>query len=401
MHSRRTLSQHEEERTQHLKTWLFFLLLGFAIIVAGNLWGRFLWEEDLWGQRAWLVATLVSVCMVIYAGVTKDINIPNDVKGDSIYYLGLLFTFAALVAALIAFSVGADGNAVSASGSIRNFGIALLTTIVGLAGRVWFTMSKESPGDVEDAVRFQLDEAVSRMKQSLDRARTELEIMANQFQTSSEGLRDVAESIGAGTRQAAATIIGLQDQTGQITDVAEALTRELGEMRTVCFSNVQILSRLESQAGGLGRRFDEIVVKFGPLNEAIEELGPAVGTLDSSLKQIKSTGEAVNALGDNFSSVIAPVRSKVQDFNSDLAAAGNQTADFSRVLAETAEQAEGFFQVLAEGEKERRDQAQRFFNALAEGERRWRESRVTFQIRRTAKAMWTSTRRFLWPRRNS
>ena len=339
--------------------------------------------------------------MVIYAGVTKDIDIPNDAKGDSIYYLGLLFTFAALVAALIAFNWDSEGNAASASGSIRNFGIALLTTIVGLAGRVWFTMSKESPGDVEDAVRFQLDEAVSRMKQSLDRARNELEIMAHQFQVSSEGLREVAESVGAGTRQAATTINGLQGQTDQITDVTEALTRELGEMRTVCSSNVQILSRLESQAGGLGRRFDEIVVKFGPLNEAIEELGPAVGTLDSSLKQIKSTGEAVNALGDNFSSVIAPVRSKVQDFNSDLAAAGNQTADFSRVLAETAEQAEGFFQVLAEGEKERRDQAQGFFNALAEGERRWRESRVTFQIRRAAKAIWTGTRKFLWPRRRS
>ena len=137
----RSASQSEEARRRHRDAWLLVLALGCAIIFAGN----------LLGIGPWWLASAIAACMIVYGVVVArhvdDVDVPGDTKGDSIYYLGLLFTFAALVAELISFDWGTPGGDGSGTaGSIRNFGIALLTTIVGLAGRVWFTMSQESPG---------------------------------------------------------------------------------------------------------------------------------------------------------------------------------------------------------------------------------------------------------------
>jgi len=293
----RSASEYAEQRAEHRRAWLAALGLGGIIIVAGN----------LIGFGAWWVALIVAFVMFIYIIVIKDIEVPDDSKGDSIYYLGLLFTFAALVAALVSFGRGSDTGDFSAAGSIINFGIALLTTIVGLAGRVWFTMSKESPGDLEDAARFQLDEAVSRMKLSLDRARDDLDIMSSQFQVSSAHLGEMAESIGAGSKQAVATLSGLHQQNADISSAIRELTDELGELKTVCYSSLQAFRKLETQAEVLGRWFDEVRVRLAPLEEAFQKFGgvagPAAERLSFSLRQVKSTGDAVYALGETFAEV--------------------------------------------------------------------------------------------------
>ena len=113
--------------------WFFIALVGggAAVLVVKSI-----------SPNAWLaaiVAASVVIALMIYYMFNGE-NAPEE-EGDNIYYLGLLFTLISLMLALIQlFGVGADGDLKSNAEGIRillqNFGIALTSTVVGIAGRI-------------------------------------------------------------------------------------------------------------------------------------------------------------------------------------------------------------------------------------------------------------------------
>lgn len=298
----RSASRSEEVRRQHRDAWLIVLAAGCLIILFGN----------LLGIGPWWLASAVAACMVVYgifvARQVDDADVPGDTKGESIYYLGLLFTFAALVAALITFDWGAPGgDASGTTGAIRNFGIALLTTIVGLAGRVWFTMSQESPGDIEDTARSRLEETVTRMKESLDRARDDLDIMADRFRDSSAGLGEMAETIAEGAKNAAGTYGALDEYAGSIASATQALTGEMRQLGSVCTAGTRAMAALQDRAERLGLRFTEVQARLaevhGTLDLVHEVAEPAAERVGATLRGVESTGAAVSELGETLAGV--------------------------------------------------------------------------------------------------
>ena len=306
-----SVSQTDEARRQHRDAWLITLAIGGAIILFGN----------LLGIGPWWLASAVAACMIGYGVVMErtvdNADIPGDTKGDSIYYLGLLFTFAALVAALITFDWGAPGDDTSGTtGSIRNFGIALLTTIVGLAGRVWLTMSQESPGDIVDTTRSELEVAVSLMKESLDRARDDLDIMAHKFRDSSAGLGETAATIAEGTRKTAETYEALDAYAGRVAGTTESLTREMDQLKGVCGSCSAALVSLQETAKEVGGHFEDVPIRLGnhfdraqaqfekaeaTLDGINRVAGPAAERVADTLRGVEGTAAAASALARTLS----------------------------------------------------------------------------------------------------
>ena len=320
----RSASQSQEAQREYRDAWMIALGLGCAIIGFGN----------LIGIGAWWLALAAAAWMVLYgvfiARTVDDADVTSDTKGESIYYLGLLFTFAAMVAALITFDWGAPGSDGSGTtGTIRNFGIALLTTIVGLVGRVWFTMSQESAGDIVDTTRSVLEETVSQMKESLDRARDDLDIMAHKFRDSSAGLGELAEIISEGTRNTAGVIAEGTRQTAeliaegkrraadtydaldaysvQITGAARSLAREMDRMNAVCDTSTAVLAALQERADGIGQRFEAMQARLaeteGTLDGINRVAGPAAEGIGTTLRSVQETGSAVSALRETLAGV--------------------------------------------------------------------------------------------------
>lgn len=298
----RSFSQIQEAQREYRDAWMIALLVGCATIGFGN----------LIGIGPWWLASTVAVWMIgygIFVGHTvDDADIPSDTKGESIYYLGLLFTFAALVAALITFDWGTPGGDGSGTtGSIRNFGIALLTTIVGLAGRVWFTMSQESPGDIVDTTRSRLEETVSLMKESLDRARDDLDIMAHKFRDSSAGLGEMAEAIAKGAKRTAGIYGALDEYADHITAATRSLAREMDRLNAVCGDGARALGTLQGRAAGLGERFDDVQVQLARAEATFDGInqvaGPATERIAATLRGVNGMDAAVSALGDTLSGV--------------------------------------------------------------------------------------------------
>lgn len=292
-------NQADQARTQHRDAWLIVLVVGFAIIVAGNL-------IDFVG--AWWIALAVSAAMVGFAYVIFDSPVSGDTKGDSIYYLGLLFTFAALVAALISFDWSTTGtDATGTAGAIRNFGIALLTTIVGLAGRVWFTMSQESPGDVADTAKLTLENAVSEMERSLNRARDDLDVLAKRLGDSAEGMGKTAAVIASGTDMAATTAKTLEKLGDGVAGMTASFTAEMQgfvpvvrESAAAASSFAKSLGNIETTVDGLGNYLKNagstLHLSFSALDDDAKAAARAIPGFREGIETASSKAVALDAI---------------------------------------------------------------------------------------------------------
>ena len=99
-------------------------VLGFAGILISKVRG---YDADA-------VAGAAVTLMVVYGFVAfqyRRVRLRPDRLGDNFYYLGFIYTLASLSAALLQLRAGARIEEL-----LGSFGIALFTTIIGIAGRV-------------------------------------------------------------------------------------------------------------------------------------------------------------------------------------------------------------------------------------------------------------------------
>ena len=111
--------------------WFFVAFLGGG----GGIWWTKIAFDNAWITA--IVAAGVVLALAVYY-VFNDENAPEE-EGDNVYYLGLLFTLVSLMFTIVEL-FGGDTDVVRDADNIRvlleNFGIALTSTVVGIAGRV-------------------------------------------------------------------------------------------------------------------------------------------------------------------------------------------------------------------------------------------------------------------------
>jgi len=119
-----------------------------------------------------VAAALLAVCFVF--GLTayywrKTSDIDRIQAGDDVYYLGLLYTLISLAVSLYRFNTEGQTDDI-----ISNFGIAISSTICGLAGRILLADTKVRVDEIEARVREDLATAARRL-------RAEMEYSINEF----------------------------------------------------------------------------------------------------------------------------------------------------------------------------------------------------------------------------
>ncbi len=100
---------------------------------------------------------LVIMTAYMISGVTKKFVIRPDILGDNLYYLGFLFTLVSMAYSL--YSLGVKKSDINAI--LENFGLAISTTLYGLALRVFFNQTKSDLEGYESAVRISLTDAAA------------------------------------------------------------------------------------------------------------------------------------------------------------------------------------------------------------------------------------------------
>src|SRR6202023_3370213 len=114
-----------------------------------------------------LQVTLVPVLiMVIYAlllGLTRLFRLRDDQSGDNLYYMGFLFTLTSLAISLYQFSITNSVEHI-----VQNFGIAIASTIAGIALRIFFNQMRRDPIEVEHTTRLELADASRKVRRELE-----------------------------------------------------------------------------------------------------------------------------------------------------------------------------------------------------------------------------------------
>ncbi|MCY3971258.1 MAG: hypothetical protein OXG74_15090 [Acidobacteria bacterium] len=143
-----------------------------------------------------LAVVLPVVLMGSYACLLvewPDLRPRYDFAGDNFYYLGFLYTLISLAISLYQFNT--EG---ATSSIITNFGLALTSTILGLAGRILLNQPRD-----EEEVEARAREDLARANRRL---RAEMEYSIDEFQQFRVEAKRVFEQLDRGVAAAGAAL---------------------------------------------------------------------------------------------------------------------------------------------------------------------------------------------------
>lgn len=177
----------------------FFLLFG-SILVSVSKWLQF----PLWAVIAAPVVTMAGYAVSSWK--LPRLELRRDQLGDNLYYLGFLLTLVSLTVTLIQFSANREDDYI-----ISNFGVALVATILGIAGRSLLGQMRKDAAAVERDMQASLSVASSRLRGQIS---TSLEDFATFHNTMEQITRESADNI---SKAHMALAKGLAESVDEIT----------------------------------------------------------------------------------------------------------------------------------------------------------------------------------------
>ncbi len=132
-----------------IPTGLLNGVLFFAVVLMGS---GYIILAKLYAFSAVLVTSVPVLIMIAYAallGIARLFRLRDDQSGDNLYYMGFLFTLTSLAVSLYQFSSERSSEQI-----VQNFGIAIASTIAGIALRIFFNQMRRDPVEVEATARL-------------------------------------------------------------------------------------------------------------------------------------------------------------------------------------------------------------------------------------------------------
>lgn len=168
------------KKSAHALFFFSFVLIGAAVLSISK-------QAEL---KPILLVAMSAGIMGLYAFCIVSVpatKLRLDVAGDNMYYLGFLYTLSSLAVAL---------TLNEPEQILANFGVAICSTILGIAARVAFNQMRTDPHDVEAASRVELSEATKRVTNELNETITQLtKFRTLSMQVMAEGYEDVQKNV--------------------------------------------------------------------------------------------------------------------------------------------------------------------------------------------------------------
>jgi methyl-accepting chemotaxis protein len=236
----------------------------FAVAAVGGFLAIFFLK--IYGLDANFVAAGAVVAMLAYGIAAfrfKRVQLRPDRLGDNFYYLGFIYTLASLSAALLQL----QRDDISIEGILGSFGIALFTTIFGVAGRVLFVQLRSDIDEVEDEVRRDLQSTAADLRGQLNATLAD-------FETFQLGVHQAAEEAAKDSLKV------VQDSISNISRVANAAAdnierafgRETERVSDLQDSITKVDSRLNSLVENLNDRMDEFNDRIDQMTTRLTEV---------------------------------------------------------------------------------------------------------------------------------
>ena len=219
------------------------------------------WAPAVWAAGSMLVYLLISWRMHREEMTTESF-------ADNYYYLGFLLTLVALVTVLIRLSTLEEDEILRTV--LSQFGLALVTTLVGLAGRTVLMMLRVDREDSTARLQATFEAAYDDLTRALRRVSTVAETFSGDFQARLEAsLETIDESMRRFKTimdQASNQLSPARDRLVQLTD---SLEDALGEVR----------GSTQSLADGLSASSEQVLASISNMSQQADEAARRIGSL--------------------------------------------------------------------------------------------------------------------------
>jgi len=215
------------------------------------------------------------VIMVAYALLillARPLRLRDDQSGDNLYYMGFLFTLTSLAVSLYQFNT--DG---AAELIVQNFGVAIASTITGIALRILFNQMRQDPVEVESHARMELADAARRVRRELDNTVLELagfrraaqQAIMDGFDETKEKVDQVGERL----------LSGLEHVTQRSAEPLEAASKQSG--MTLEELTRSVVSSLDAAAQHLSGETERLSRSTASVSGVLEELSTRLNAMST------------------------------------------------------------------------------------------------------------------------
>ena len=298
-------------------TFLAFLAVGVGVILTFSWWSR----GAPGGAAHWTMIALVVALMLVYGVVLwirSRTEYASETDGETFYYLGFIYTLATLVATFAPLLNSPDR--VESRHVLGLFGVGLITTFVGLAGRIVFAQTVAGPARPEDDAR-RLADAYTDAARAIERSTVRI-VHAQQ------------RAEGHLNESYAGAVETLRNVSDRATQQLDALSAQVLQ---------QFATMIERVSAGAESAFAEMHTRAVQQIDAASR--EAAATHDTAKAQIESlaaaTASAVRAVSEQ---VVQDVSTTLQQFETRLGALRLPPEDIGEkltvVLTELAERAD-------------------------------------------------------------
>lgn len=237
---------------------------------------------------------------------------------DSLYYMGFLLTLAALVAALIGYSILPETTTEGPQSSqtrqvlsllyqsIPEFGTALISTILGMTGRIYLVGFRNDPEEIDQMQRDALESAMQSLRVRAEDFDTDLAKASEAWRSTVASMQTKAvdDLRQSGERMTAA----IDEGTHSLRNALEGLTVTVSQNGSAIagFTQEVIVSTREA-LDGLTAQIQKAAAGGMVMQEMSEKLAAATNHLSETISELaavnpKRAGEATQHYIENLQS---------------------------------------------------------------------------------------------------
>lgn len=276
-----------------------------------------IWFGKLYGVSTITITLIPLAMMALYFVISfaaAGLSLHNEQAGDNLYYMGFLFTLTSLGVSLYQFT----GQA-SIEDVVRNFGVAISSTIAGISLRILFNQMRRDPVDIERAVRHDLAEMTRRVRTELDTSAIEFSsYRRTSSQMLAEGFEEIARQAEKSGEAVRASIEAMSLQaTKSIQEASERLTFTLDT------THEQIISFAERNARSVAEMSDRLKESVEQIEARTNKLAEAVDGVTEKFKTSRSPEEILKI-------EVTPVMEALQTLVADHSKAIDENAATTR-----------------------------------------------------------------------
>ncbi|WP_440678089.1 hypothetical protein [Candidatus Pelagibacter sp. HIMB1611] len=232
----------------------------------------------------------------------------DEQLGDSFYYLGFLYTLTALAVSL--FGIDEDVNDL-----LKNFGIAITTTLVGLIGRIVLSQFRENLDEIKEKAEAQISESARKLNTQLIAS---IDILKNQ-----------SVNISKNTDKA------LQDSSSSLRKYMEENSKILQDSTQ---KSKEVIDEFNIKASDITKKISKINIptdKFVEFQDATDSIVRTLNDLEAGLKKSSAESE-IHKVSENFKSLNASISNQSKLLNEEFANSKETLEALSKNLVNVA-----------------------------------------------------------------